>query len=148
MVLVPGRHPRRLRRGDVRQGPCGKLTAAARVWAYAQTGRVDPTAALAIDEADAAAFAALGVQVEIDEEHAPAEVEVWPENWAAVVAFLDLSTQWRAVLGPTGLVWLGLDYTAVDVLLRRRGDDGDEIFEAIRLMEQDALPILNERGDA
>ena len=42
-----------------------------------------------------------------------------------------------------GLIWLGLDYTAVKILLDAEGH-GTDIFRDIRIMEVAALPVLNE----
>ena len=50
-------------------------------------------------------------------------VEVWSVNWPALQLLIACRTQWRTVVGRTGLVWLGLDYAAVDVVMRRAGAD-------------------------
>lgn len=79
------------------------------------------------------------------------DFEVMPCNWQSVCAFLACETQWRAVpmtLGQLGqvitdLVWLGLDYVAVDVVLRRIGA-GDEVFADLQLMERVALDTFTE----
>lgn len=89
-------------------------------------------------------FAALGVTVEPDEAAVEA-VEVWSVNGDVVRLFLDLSTQWRAAAGFGALVWLGLDYLVVDMMLRRR-NLGDDALADLQVMEQEALPILNERA--
>lgn len=96
-------------------------------------------------EPDVDGFAALGVAV------APAppsdeteDYPVWSINWPALIAFLDCATQWRSQVAPSGrLIWFGLDYTAVDVVLRRRKAD-DDVFPDLCAMELAALPILNE----
>lgn len=90
-------------------------------------------------------FAALGVTIASETHEAEETVEVWAPNWPAVCAFLACETQWRASATMAGLVWIGLDYTAVDVALRRRGLDCD--FADLQAMEDAALTILN-RGDA
>ncbi len=42
-----------------------------------------------------------------------------------------------------GLVWLGLDYAAVDIVLRRSGtENADEVFGDLMLMEEAALAAL------
>ncbi len=46
---------------------------------------------------------------------------VWPQNVAAVQAFLAVQTQWRILAGATGLAWLGLDYGAVTAGLAAAG---------------------------
>jgi hypothetical protein len=65
-----------------------------------------------------------------------------PVNWTSVKAFLDCQTQWRAALGLGGLVWLGLDYAGLDVVLRRTG--ADAAFADIRVMEAAALEVFDE----
>ncbi|RXF75204.1 hypothetical protein EK403_03270 [Hansschlegelia zhihuaiae] len=68
---------------------------------------------------------------------------MFSENWASLTAFLDCATQWRALLGKGGLVWLGLDYSGVGEVLRAHGL-GSEAFADIRVMETEALGPLNE----
>jgi len=72
---------------------------------------------------------------------------VWPDHWDAVTVFLDCSEAWRrlAVFG-LGILWEGLDYAAVDVVLRRRGFEDDEVFRLVRILEREALAVLNERA--
>ncbi len=77
---------------------------------------------------------------------ASGDIPVWRPNWETLLLWLDLSTQWRAVAGLGGLVWLGLDYLAVDMMLRRRGLS-ERVFDELREMERVALPILNERPE-
>lgn len=88
-------------------------------------------------------FEGLGVSVERTD-RADDKVAVWPENWPSVRAFLACATQWRSAV-TRRLVWLGLDYSAVKVLLDAEGL-GPEVFEDLRTMETAALPVLNE-GD-
>ncbi|PRD45422.1 hypothetical protein C5748_03840 [Phyllobacterium phragmitis] len=70
-------------------------------------------------------------------------VEVWSECWNAFLIWLDCETQWRVAAGMSGFHWLGLDYTAVDVVLRRRNAD-NAIFDDLRLMEAAALETFGE----
>lgn len=70
--------------------------------------------------------------------------EVQPANWKSVIAFLACETQWRAVAGMAGVIWLGLDYGATDVVLRRM-QVGDEEFAAIQVMETEALEVFGEQ---
>lgn len=42
-----------------------------------------------------------------------------------------------------GVHWLGLDYTAVDVVMRRSKVD-DVVFEDLRLMEAASLEVFGE----
>lgn len=77
-------------------------------------------------------------------EASPAEdFEVFPENWPVVDLFLRLQTQWRF----TGMgVAAGLDYTAVDVVMRRlRIEDLDgSIFAGLQVMEVAALNAVRD----
>jgi hypothetical protein len=42
---------------------------------------------------------------------------VWPENWHAVCIFLDMGSQWRLVPTMTRVIWQGLDYAALPVVM-------------------------------
>jgi hypothetical protein len=93
-------------------------------------------------------FASLGVNV-------PAEVveieeptfEVWEENVDSLNAFFAVETQWRVLaiagLGGGAVIRTGLDYAAVDTVLRRRRL-GNGVFEDILVMEQATLSAWNE----
>jgi hypothetical protein len=62
---------------------------------------------------------------------------VLPENWPVVELFLAVQTQWR--MAPMGGV-LGLDYSAVDVAIRRGGHADDaETFAGLQVMERAAV---------
>ena len=75
-----------------------------------------------------------------------------PINWKSVCAFLACETQWRAVpmtVGnmaaiATSVVWLGLDYAAVDVVLRHTAEGDAEVFADLRVMERAALDAFAE----
>lgn len=45
------------------------------------------------------------------------QFQVWPENWHAVCAFLDMASQWRLVPTMTSVLWQGLDYAALPIVL-------------------------------
>ncbi|HBD91814.1 MAG TPA: hypothetical protein DEF16_03755 [Gemmobacter sp.] len=68
---------------------------------------------------------------------------VWDSNWDVLTAFLAVETQWRAAGTLAGLIWLGLDYPAVDIVLRRFGFR-DEVFADLRAMEAAALQVFSE----
>lgn len=70
--------------------------------------------------------------------------EVMPANWKSVCAYLACETQWRAVATMAGVIWLGLDYSATDVVLRRMQAD-DQVFDAIQVMEAEALVLFGEQ---
>ncbi len=99
-----------------------------------------------LDSELAAQFAELGWDVPpelIEEAPASADAfEVMPANWPAVTAFLACETQWRCVAGLAGLIWLGLDYPAVDVVLRRTG--AAAAFADLQVMEDAALEVFSE----
>ncbi|KAB2687520.1 DUF1799 domain-containing protein [Brucella tritici] len=85
----------------------------------------------------------LSVQVEDIEQET---VEIMPVNHDSFDAFLACQTQWRVAATMAGLFWQGLDYPAVRLVL----DDIEaprHVFADIRVMEAEALPILNERDD-
>ncbi|MDQ0454657.1 DUF1799 domain-containing protein [Rhizobium paknamense] len=87
-------------------------------------------------------FAAFGLVVEVEE---AGEVihPVAACNWQSLTAFLACDTQWRVVgVGLGGMIWIGLDYTACDVVFRR-GHFADQAWDDVRVMEEAALPILN-----
>lgn len=71
------------------------------------------------------------------------------DAWKTLLLFLAASTQWRVVTvsGMAGgrLVYLGLDYPAVEVTARMAGiPTGPGRFEELRDMEAAAARILNE----
>ncbi len=73
------------------------------------------------------------------------EFGIWDVNWPSLSAFLDLASQWRWALGFGAAARLGLDWSAADLLLRRRGL-GDGHFEDLIAMETAALEEFA-RGD-
>lgn len=71
------------------------------------------------------------------------EFEVLPENWPIVELFMTVQTQWRFT-GMGGAV--GLDYNAVDVVMRRlRMEDSDgALFRGLQVMEVAALNAVKD----
>lgn len=68
-------------------------------------------------------------------------------NWDSLMAFLACDTQWRVSgVGIASLVWIGLDYTACDIVFRRR-NFSDDLWGDVQIMEEAALPILNSGDD-
>ena len=64
------------------------------------------------------------------------------------MVFLAAQTQWKKEIPAMAgqILWHGLDYPAVEVILRLKGIKGKaatEVFESIQVMEAAALPILN-----
>lgn len=72
--------------------------------------------------------------------------EVWPENWPAVELFMAAATQWRhGGKGPTGL-----DYTAVEALMRLRRvakRDRADLLADVQIMERASLAVWAERRE-
>lgn len=84
----------------------------------------------------------MGVSIEGDDALSDEEtIDVLRVNWDSVTAFLACQTQWRLALGMAGAVWLGLDYAAVDVVLRHRAAEA-HVFDDLRVMEAEALKVL------
>lgn len=118
--------------------------AAARAWAYARRGLIDPEISAGLDQETASDFGALGVVVPTAEIEEPEVFEVWRCNWRSVTAFLSLETQWRVVSGPAGLAFLGLDYTAARAAFCGRSRRAwQSLLADLQIMEREALPILN-----
>ena len=90
-------------------------------------------------------FSAMGVGLPVDAIPEPDEdaFEVWSVNWDSLTAFLACETQWRVAATMAGLLWLGLDYAAVDIVLRRC-DAPDAVFADLRAMEREALAVFAE----
>lgn len=87
----------------------------------------------------------MGVTVEVPRDSAEADgaFQVWRANEDALIAWLAVETQWRVVASMAGLIWLGLDYSAVDVALRRLKSP-DRVFADLQNMELAALEAFNE----
>lgn len=72
----------------------------------------------------------------------PAWFVVYPENWAAVMLFVSLSSQWR--IGGMGEVF-GLDYAALEVVMRiQRLKDRRALWADVQVMESAALAVFAE----
>nr|WP_284737694.1 DUF1799 domain-containing protein [Agrobacterium rosae] len=67
--------------------------------------------------------------------------KVFAPNWDSVTAFLACETQWRVIAGAKKLIWLGLDYVAVDIVLRRY-EFSNTVFAELQVLELDALSVL------
>lgn len=71
-------------------------------------------------------------------------IEVWPDNWLAVLVFAACGTQWR--VGPGGPV--GLDYSAIPVVMRLHAvprADWRDTFDSLRVMEREALDVMQQQ---
>lgn len=101
-----------------------------------------------MDEQVRADFLKMGVELPPNEEDDEDMFEVWDVNAAVFSAFAALDTQWRIVpvvgLESARLIHTGLDYAAVDIVLRRRGLDSDSAFADIQVMEAAVLAAREE----
>lgn len=119
------------------------------------TGKADASKPTRLDADDVAAFAAMGVVIEVDpqvvSQATSDEIVVARSNARVVEAFVAMATQWRCLAfaysfqteGTGKVLRTGLDYAALDVVCRRRGLD-DRQFDEIRLMEEEALAVFAE----
>jgi hypothetical protein len=73
--------------------------------------------------------------------------DVHEDNWAIVMAFLSVQTQWTVVAGMGGAVRTGLDYSGVWAVLNGMctRKQRAELFAGIQVMEVSALPLMNKR---
>lgn len=72
-------------------------------------------------------------------------IDLWPENERVLGLFTSVATQWR--MGFSGPV--GLDYGVVLHFMGRMhlaDADHDDLFHDMRMAENEALTILNNRG--
>lgn len=96
---------------------------------------------------------AKGLGLDIDQLVPPAEqleepedFELWPDHWAAWVVFLRCQSQWELTIGVGGAVWTGLNYSGVDMVLRKVvPDERDhlEVLDQLQVLEREALKIRN-----
>lgn len=72
-------------------------------------------------------------------------VRVWRTAWPSLMLWLQVQGALRPMVIGSRLWWPGLDYPAVDVVMRRRRIDDPEgrLFEDLQVMEAAALDILN-----
>ncbi len=149
-LCAPGAGGGLLRRG--RQGPRGKLKWAARAWATGAGAAFSETEPEALRDAERFGLPAAAVEAVRLKLAGGAQTPaggVWPENMAAVEAFLAVATQWRtaAIGGLSGgrIVFIGLDYAGAAAGLAAAGiETSPGLWRDVRIMEQAALAALNE----
>lgn len=90
----------------------------------------------------------LGVKSsDLPQARSPEHFKVLRQNWEPLLFFLGLHSQWRSHLGMKGLLYLGLDYTAVESTMRIEGVKNRKAMMAdLKIMEATALIILNGGG--
>ena len=90
------------------------------------------------------------VQLEIERLGTTETCGVHQDNWASVMLFCDVATQWRYLPTMTAALPLGLDYAAVTAVLDLDGRTPErrrELFDDLRLMEAAALSAWAERRE-
>lgn len=69
---------------------------------------------------------------------------VFDDNWEVVLLFCRMATQWRIVVGMAGAIYQGIDYTALEAVMRmNRVKDRGRMWGGIQIMERAALEVLN-----
>ncbi|WP_435656049.1 DUF1799 domain-containing protein [Brucella pituitosa] len=99
---------------------------------------------MTVDRSVAADFAKMGIKIAVSQDK-PELVVILPANHASFDAFMECQTQWITSISPAGIFWQGLNYPAVKLVL----DDIEapsHVFADIRLMEAEALSVLNQRN--
>lgn len=74
--------------------------------------------------------------------------DVHQDNWFSFNTFTQLKTQWQIAVGVGGMVYLGLNYTAVHAFLSMKQYTAEQIaslIDDIQIMEQAALAVYNSR---
>lgn len=73
------------------------------------------------------------------------QIEIMAQAVASFRIWKAVETQWRVIAGPGGIAWNGIDYVALDVVLRRtRIENPDDVFADIMMMEAEALAAFSE----
>ncbi|WIX35064.1 DUF1799 domain-containing protein [Salinicola sp. JS01] len=74
------------------------------------------------------------------------DTQLWPEHREAYEIFGACATQWRVIAGVGNAIHQGIDYTALESVMRMRGvEDTAARFEQIRHIEAGALGVINKR---
>lgn len=76
------------------------------------------------------------------------QCEILPENLIVFDIFLAMQTNWRVIAGMGGTAYQGLDYAAIPPVLqmfRIPKKDHADVFKELRLMEAEAIPLLNKK---
>ena len=90
-------------------------------------------------EADADAW---GITIE-DVQRDPAP-SLWPEQVTAWNVFAACSTQWRVIAGQAAVIHQGIDYAALESVMRMHAvGDTLTVFSQVRSIEAGALEVIN-----
>lgn len=97
-----------------------------------------------MDTTLAADFALLGAPVEAHLiSNAVEAFAVWPVNWDSVIAFLGCETQWQTASAFARVVWTGINYASLDIVMRRY-QSPDHVFDDVQYLEREALKAFAE----
>ena len=94
-------------------------------------------------------MADLGTEVDAEdiEGREGVKFKIWNRSAESWRAWMACDTQWNATgAGLAGLVWVGLNYAGVDVVLRRLKFN-DAVFPDVMIMEGAALGAFAERPE-
>lgn len=98
-----------------------------------------------MDDTIATEFATMGVSIPAELVEEEEVFEIWDINVALFQAFEALDTQWRFIAGFGAAIRTGLDYAGVEIVLRSRGLELDQLA-LIQTMESAALEAYHEAG--
>lgn len=129
-----------------RQSCKKKLIEAARHWASRPSGSTYNDSKLADPEEWQAAIEAHDESVKNDDGDDDGLFPVWPENWDAVIVFLNLRRCWR--INSMSGSYLGIIRTEIEStlrLMRIKKSKHPEIFEKLAIMEDAALEVMNRK---
>ncbi|HAF00383.1 MAG TPA: hypothetical protein DCG63_03725 [Methylophilaceae bacterium] len=72
------------------------------------------------------------------------EFQIYPENWQTFDVFWRVKHQWHIVAGFSGIYYQGLNYSAIESVLRLlKIQETEEIFNGLQIMEAAAKKVLN-----
>ncbi|KLN57618.1 DUF1799 domain-containing protein [Variovorax paradoxus] len=83
---------------------------------------------------------------QIAKEGGPPPFELWPEHLDAYEVFFACRRQWRVEVGMGGAYFQGLDFSAVDVVMKHLGIPRKrqrEVFLQVQVMEDEGVKVLN-----
>lgn len=91
-------------------------------------------------------MAALKASIEAAAQHGTCAV--WPQHWHALQVFQGMGTQWRVVAGLAGLMYMGLDYGGLRIVLAENRrvphrQPFERLMPQLRQMELSARAELN-----
>ncbi|MEN9671433.1 MAG: hypothetical protein RL018_1710 [Pseudomonadota bacterium] len=125
-----------------------KLTLAAQYWAAGSASADNAGVETALDVFGITTPEAAEWLAQINPVIEKQDFEVLPENLMAVQVFLAMQTNWRVIAGMAGIVWQGLDYSALPAVFQLMAIPKKQhpaLFQDLRLMEAEAVPILNKK---